>query len=300
MELSRAERGWRRFSSSPTTIVLVLIAIGFVYWASPVLIPLALSVLLAFLLNPIVTFLQRRKVPRVAAAFLVTTAAVLLIGGIGWIFLSQLVQLGEQLPGYERKVTQRIDEIRENGQGSLFVKVQSFADSVTRAATRRGAAKIEDAPQRVVLVGDGSWSLTPLFSALGPVLEPLAALGLVIVQLIYLLIDSESLRDRFLRLAGQSNMTLTTRALDDVGSRISRYLLAQFGLNAAFGTLVGLGLWFLGVPHALLGGFMAGFLRYIPYLGPWLAVTFPLLLSLISTDGWLQPIGVVLLSLIHI
>lgn len=294
MQSTRSEAAWRQYSGSALTMVLVLLSAGFVYWARPVLIPLALSVLFAFLLNPLVNYLQRRKVPRAIAAFLVTSLAVSVMAFLGWVFVSQVTHLAERLPSYEKRVTNRIEEIRQNGKDSLFSKVQSFADKIARATAPRSELGPESAPQRVVMVAS-EWSLTPLFSALGPVLEPLAALGLVIVQLIYLLIDSENLRDRFLRLAGKANMTVTTRALDDAGSRISRYLIAQFWLNTAFGVFVTLGLWMLGVPHALLGGVLAGFLRYIPYLGPWLAVTLPLLLSLISTDGWLQPIGVLVL-----
>lgn len=291
MESTRTEVASRRQIGSALTLAMVVLATAFAYWASPVLVPLALSVLFAFLLNPIVGFLQRRKVPRAVAAFLVTGFAVSIVSLLGWIFVSQVVQLAEQLPSYEKRVTDRIEEIQQNGKSSLFSKIQRFAKNVASASTPPSEKEADSSPQRVVLVGN-EWSLTPLFSTLGPVLEPFAAMGLVIVQLIYLLIDGESLRDRFLRLAGKGNMTVTTRALDDASSRISRYLIAQFCLNLAFGVLVTVGLLIFGVPHALLCGLLAGFLRYIPYLGPWLALALPLLLSVISSNGWIQPVGV--------
>ena len=128
-------------------------------------------------------------------------------------------------------------------------------------------------------------------------MEPLATAGLVIVLLIYTLVERESVRDRLLRLVGQGHMTVTTRALDDAGHRISRYLLAQFALNASFGVVVAGGLWLLGLPHALLWGFLAAFLRYIPFLGPWLAAILPLSLSLMTASGWTQPVLIVLLFL---
>ena len=276
------------------TALLVLAAIAFGYWASPVLVPLALSILLAFLLNPIVTYLQRRKMPRTVAAFLVTSVGLLIVGVLAWIFTAQVVYLGEQLPVYERKVTERIDEIRESGESSLLAKVQGFVERVSRAATRSRSGDAENAPLPVTVVGEGGWSLTPILATLGAVLEPFAITGLVVVQLIYLLIDSENIRDRFLRLAGRTNMTVTTRALDDAASRISRFLLAQFILNTAFGVVVAVGLFLLGVPHALLWGFIAAVLRYVPYIGPWLTAILPLAMSLMTADGWMQPIGVLL------
>lgn len=291
MGSTRTEVTSRRHFGSALTLAMVLMATGFAYWASPVLVPLALSVLFAFLLNPIVGFLQRRKIPRAIAAFLVTIFAVSIVSLLGWVFVSQVVQLAEQLPSYEKRVTDRIEEIQQNGKSSLLSKIQRFATNVASAATPPSETGTDPSPQRVVLVGN-EWSLTPLFSTFGPVLEPFAALGLVIVQLIYLLIDGENLRDRFLRLAGKGNMTVTTRAMDDASSRISRYLIAQFCLNLAFGVLVTVGLLAFGVPHALLCGLLAGFLRYIPYLGPWLALALPLLLSVISSNGWMQPVGV--------
>ena len=297
MDSSRTEFQCRRYSSAPITIVIVLLSVAFIYWARPVLVPLALSVFFAFLLNPIVTYLQRRRIPRTASAFLVTIAAGVILVALGWLVSTQLMQLAERLPQYERRLTARIDELRENGRGSLLSKVQTFADRISKAVTGRTTAPDGSTPQPVVLVGEGSRSLTPIFSSLGPAMEPLAAFGLIIVQLIYLLVDSENLRDRFLTLAGQGNMTLSTKAMDEAGSRISNYLLAQFGLNVAYGVGVAIGLFMLGVPHALLWGFLAGLLRYIPYLGPIAAVCLPLLMSLMTTEGWTQPICVAILFL---
>src|SRR5207244_12412898 len=113
-----------------------------------------------------------------------------------------------------------------------------------------------------------------------------------------LLIFREDLRDRVVSVVGRGHLTVTTKALDDAGRRISRYLLAQFGLNAVFGVAIGLGLLVIGVPHALLWGFAAGVLRYIPYLGAWIACSLPVTMSLLVSDGWLQPLEVVALFLV--
>jgi predicted PurR-regulated permease PerM len=300
MAAQHSTTAWQRMGGSLVTLALVMVTTGFLYWARPVLVPFALAALLAFLLSPLVTWLQRRRLPRVPAVLLVTVAAGLIIGGLSWLFAAQVVHLAQQLPTYQGQVTKRIAEIREQGRGSLLAKVQSFVEGVSQAATRPerpAVAENGERPQPVVLVDSGGWSLTPLFAALGPTVEPLATAGLVIVLLIYMLIERESLRDRLLRLVGQGHMTLTTRALDDAGHRISRYLLAQFALNAAFGVVVAGGLWLVGLPHALLWGFLAAFLRYIPFLGPWLAAILPVSLSLMTAQGWWQPILIVLLFL---
>jgi predicted PurR-regulated permease PerM len=286
--------------NSLVTLALVMVTTGFLYWARPVLVPVALAVLLAFLLSPLVTWLQRRFVPRVPAVLLVTTGAGILIGVLSWVFVAQVMHLAEKLPTYQENVTRRITEIREQGRNSLLSKVHSFVDGVIQAATRPqrpAVAEGGESPQPVILVGSREWAITPIFSALGPAVEPLATAGLVIVLLIYTLVERESVRDRLLRLVGHDHMTLTTKALDDAGHRISRYLLAQFALNASFGVVVAGGLWLLGLPHALLWGFLAAFLRYIPFLGPWLAAILPLSLSLMTASGWTQPVLILLLFL---
>jgi predicted PurR-regulated permease PerM len=300
MAAARLSTAWQRAAGSLITLAAVMLTIGFLYWARPILVPIALAALLAFLLSPLVSWLQRRGLPRVPAVLLVTAWAGIVIAVLSWVFFAQVLHLAGQLPIYQENVTRRISEIRDQGRGSLFTKVQRFVDGVMYAATRPEQPPVVDngeLPQPVVLVGRGGWSLTPLFSALGPAVEPLATAGLVVILFIYSLVERESLRDRLLRLVGQGHMTMTTRALDEAGQRISRYLLAQFLLNASFGIVIACGLWLVGLPHAPLWGFLAAFLRYIPFLGPWLAAILPVSLSLMTAPGWSQPILVVLLFL---
>jgi hypothetical protein len=133
---------------------------------------------------------------------------------------------------------------------------------------------------------------------LGPLLEPIATAALVAVLVIFLLLRREDMRDRLISLVGRGRLTLTTKALDEAGYRISRYLLMQLILNASFGLVVALGLFVLGVPYAFLWGFLAGVLRYIPYLGPWLAAILPLALSILVTRGWATPLAVIGLFLV--
>ena len=133
----------------------------------------------------------------------------------------------------------------------------------------------------------------PIPLALGPMVERFAGAGLVIVLVVFMLIQREDLRNRLIRLVGYGRLTFTTRALEEAGQRISRYLLMQTIINSSFGLAVGLALYLIGVPYAMLWGFFAAVLRFIPYVGPFAAAIMPSALSLAVFEGWLWPILVV-------
>jgi hypothetical protein len=111
----------------------------------------------------------------------------------------------------------------------------------------------------------------------------------VTVLMIFMLLERRELRDRVILLIGYRRMTATTKALDEAGARISRYLLTQSIINGSFGVGVGLGLFLIGVPYAVIWGSLAAALRFIPYVGAFVAVLLPLALSLAVFPGWLQP-----------
>jgi predicted PurR-regulated permease PerM len=292
------ESSWQRLSAALATLGLVALAIGFLYWASPVLIPTAFAILLAFMLSPVVRMLQQWSVPRLPAVLVVVTVAGLLLSLLAWLFVAQTLQLANQLPAYQENVTRRIAEFKEQNRNSVWTKVQSFVNRVTEEATGSDQPRITatgEVPQPVQIVPHSDTWIAPLFFGLGPLIEPIASGGLVLILLVYLLIEREDVRDRLLRLIGQGHMSLTTTALNDAGRRISRYLLAQFAINASFGLVIGIGLMLIGLPHALLWGILAAFLRYVPIVGPWIAAVMPLSLALLTADGWLQPMMVVVL-----
>jgi predicted PurR-regulated permease PerM len=291
----RVRAAWLQMLPTLATFVLLVLVIGCLYWARPVLIPTALAILLAFLLSPVVTWLQRRGLPRGGAVLVVVILAGLLLSGIGYLVGSQVVQLATDLPAYQENVAKRITELRETGGNSILGNVQRFIQVVTTAVSRPPAttAAATEPAVPVAVVEPETAGFTWWLQGLGPVAEPIATLGLVVVLLIYLLLRREDLRDRILCLVGRGHLTMTTKALDDAGRRISRYLLAQFFLNLAFGVVIGIGMFFIGVPHAALWGFLAGVLRYIPYLGPWIAASLPVTMSLLLSPGWLMPLAVV-------
>jgi predicted PurR-regulated permease PerM len=291
---SSRNTAWQRMLPTLATFVLIVLVIGCLYWARPVLIPTAVAVLLTFVLSPVVTLLQRRGVPRAPAVILVVGAAglavLLSVGLIG----SQMMQLFEDLPTYQGNVSRRISEIRIQGRSSLIDNVQQFLTTVTSAASRPvGTAEPVPATPVEVRVVESPWNLGSWRDGLQPITEPLAGGGMVIVLVVYLLLFREDARSRLLVLIGKGHLTVTTKALDDASRRISRYLLAQLILNVSFGISIGIGLWLIDIPYAPLWGFCAALLRYIPLLGPWLAAIFPIAMSLLASPGWLQPVLVI-------
>lgn len=274
------------------------IVLGLLYWAQAVLIPLALAALLTFLLAPVVTALQRRGLGRVPAVALVVTLAFALIAGIGWLMASQIASLVDSFPQYEQNITQKIASLRTAGENSFIDKLEVIAQRITQDIKAQPSEGEQLAlPVRVVEEG-GPFSLTQLWSVLAPVLEPFASFGLAVVLLIFMLIKREDLRDRLISLVGHGRLTFTTKALDEAGQRISRFLLLQLIINGSFGLTVAIGLFLIGVPYAFLWGFLSGTLRYIPYIGPWVAALAPLALSLLVFDNWTQPLMVVGLILV--
>jgi len=293
--------GSPQWSTALPTLVGLALVLGFLYWARPVLIPLALAILLTFLLAPLVTWLTRRHLGRVLSAVLVTLAALALTGFIGWTIARQVTALVESYPKYEKNINAKIASLRWVGQEGTLEKAM---DVTRRVQGQLERADVEDTPeerevrraQPVRLVVDpGPFRVAEFWSIAGPILAPLAAAALVIVLVFFMLLNKEDLRDRFIALIGEHQLAHTTNALDDAGSRISRFLVTQLAINAGFGIVVAVGLYFIGIPFAPLWGAIGFALRYIPYLGPWLAMLLPFAMSLLVTSDWSTSLTVVAL-----
>lgn len=279
-----------------TAVVLAL-----VYWARPILIPVALAILITFLLAPLVTWLTRRGLGRVPSATLVTLSALALTVLVGWVIARQVGALLESYPQYERNINAKIASLRWVGKESTIERARNVARRMQRQLER---ADVEDTPEEAevrkaqpvrMVVDPGPFRIAAFWSFAAPILAPLAAAALVIVLVFFMLMGREDLRDRFIALIGERQLAQTTSALDDAGSRISRFLMTQLAINAAFGAIVGIGLFILGVPFAPLWGAIAFVMRYIPYLGPWLAMLLPFSMALLVTSDWSTSLAVVAL-----
>jgi predicted PurR-regulated permease PerM len=284
------------------TLAVGVVTIAALYFGREVFVPMALAVLLSFALGPPVLLLRRWHVNRVLAVIVVVVLAFAVILGIGALIGSQLAQLAENLPGYHTNITEKIHSLRDTTTSSGVVgraaaMLSDLGNEITKPREAAGspaangpavlAPRVQ--PQKPVPVEIRQSDSTPLQLVRevgGPLLQPLATAGIVVVFVIFFLLQRQDLRDRFIQLAGARDLRRTTQALDDAGHRLSRYLLTQTAINASVGALVGTGLWFIGVPNPALWGILTMLLRFVPYIGPVIAAAFPAMLAVAVDPGW--------------
>ncbi len=261
--------------------------------AEDVLIPIALALLLAFLLSPLVVRLMRWGVHSALAIILTVTLAFAVIGGIGWIVTAQAIGLIRELPNYEENIRGKIVALKTPFAPTLTNRMSEMVASLRREiktppADRPEApavpAEAKPVPVEVKASESTSWEVTR--DLVTPILRPLGTAGIIIVFVIAILFQREDLRERFIRLVSRGRINAATQAVDDASGRISRYLGMQLVVNATYGVPIAAGLFFIGVPNALLWGLIAILLRFIPYVGPWIAAAFPITLALAVDPGW--------------
>jgi predicted PurR-regulated permease PerM len=263
----------------------VVLVIGSLYWARAVFVPLALALMLTFLLQPVVAVLHRRGLGYAPAAVLVVLLLALLIGAIGWVAVMQLSSLASELPRYQDNLKQKIEDLQYASQGGVFGKIQeSVADLSRNFQERQLPATGPQEPIAVTSPWPSLLAYVPSF------LVFVVDAGLVLVLLLFMLIAYRDLRDRLFRLVGYGRVTVTTKALDEAGRRIGRALRMQALVNGTYGSAVGLGLFCLGLPYALMWGLLAGMLRFIPYIGPAVGALLPIALSMAVFAGWVKPL----------
>jgi predicted PurR-regulated permease PerM len=296
---ARGIRG--RSDKLPSLLIFpaLVLVIASLYWGQAVLIPVALSILFTFLLSPVVSGVQQTGLGRIPAVILIVVLAFSLLGGIVWVVTLQLTSVANELPTYRKNILQKIADVRGAGKGGALESVQKTAEDLKAEFQKQdepAAAKAK--PREVIVKGEETSTFWPLPLATAPMLERLAAGGLVIVLVIFMLIQREDLRNRIFRLVGYGQLTITTKALEEIGDRISRYLLMQSIINGVFGLGVAIGLFFIGLPYAILWGFLAAVLRFIPYIGSLVAAILPIAFSLAVFSGWVSPLLVIALFVI--
>lgn len=305
-----------------TATIVGVVVIGALYWAQTVLIPVALAFFLAFLLAPPVSALQRRHVGRVPSVVLIVLFTALMLGGVVWLVKIELSSLARELPAYTENIQTKVKYLRLASGSAGAERFDKIARDITgefgrtfgdgnstldpprdgETSSARGNSPPVEIPAAVpaavpeaapaVPTDIPAW-LSRLAAFFRPVIASLGRLALSLVLVVFILLERETLRDRLIRLVGNGHMTATTKALDDAGGRISHYLLIQFSVNATYGVSWGLILYFIGVDYALLWGFLAAVLRYVPYVGAPSAALLPITLSLAQFPGWWPPLAVI-------
>lgn len=284
-------------------MVVLLAAVAILYMAREVLIPLAIAVLLTFALAPVVSMIRRLGVPRTPAVIAAVAAAFILISAFSFLVVSQVSELARQLPTYQANILTKIRALKDSGDGTgVISQITQAIERVGREIRTDGestnAAVVTAKPDPLLVqIYAPEQPIQMLASMIAPLIGPLATAGLVIVVVIFMLLEREDLRDRFIRLVGYSDLHRTTEALQDAGKRVGRYLLMQLVVNVTYGVPVALGLWWIGIPNAMLWGALCIVLRFVPYIGPVVSMVLPLFLSVAVSPDWSMLIWVAALFL---
>lgn len=285
-----------KLSAFLTLAILTLVA-AILYFAKPVFIPLALTALLSFLLAPLVVLLMRWKLPRGVAVITSVTFAFAIIGVIGWLVTTQTMQLIDRLPRYQDNLHTKIASLKKPQAPGFITRANNMVKELKREieTNNKDSGPPPDLPAStpdtkqpipVEVKPPKPTAFQVARSVFGPILGPLGMLGIAVVLTIMVLFQREDLRDRFIKLVSGGDLNVATQAVDDAAHRVSRYLTTTLLLNALYGIPVAIALYFIGVPSALLWGLLCMLLRFIPYLGPWVAAAFPITLSIAVDPGW--------------
>ena len=281
-----------------SNVLLSAFIFATLYLGRELLVPLALAALLTFMLAPLVTRCQR-WMGRVGAVLFVVAMMFALTGAAGWVLTRQAVDVATRLPDYKENIRSKLRSVSIPNNGP-FAKLSKTLEDLKKdlpggiiqsSGGKPGVANNPTPPpQPVEIVNGPDKRLEFVQVVLAPVLGPLGTAALVLLLLVFMLLEREDLRNRIIRLIGQGRISATSRAMDDAGSRVSKYLQMQLVVNVTYGIAVALGLYFIGVPNAVLWGALATVLRFIPYVGPWIAAAFPILLSLAVSPDWMAPL----------
>lgn len=279
---------------SRTSIVLltVVIVVAVLRYAQDVFIPLALALLMTFLLAPMVDRLQRWGVNRALAVMVTVMLAFGVIGGLAYVVFNQVTELTRELPQYRKQLRHNISDLTgfvRGGVGDTTAAVHQLTEELKKAGPPSNTPRVS----KVQIVEPPPDAIQSLRLVFGPLVKPVGTAALVCVLVIFMLLRFADVRDRFIRLLGQRNLRVTTEALDDAARRVSRYLVMQTLINSWQGLCVAIGLTLIGLPNAVLWGALTIVLRFIPYVGPWMAAAMPVALAFAVFDTWTHPLLVI-------
>jgi predicted PurR-regulated permease PerM len=273
---------------------MLVLVVGILYTGKGVLVPMALGIVFAFILTPLVRLFDRMHLPRFAGVALTMSIALGAVGGMSYVVVDQFAELSTEISQYTSSMRRKVGQLRL-GNDAAFRQFTRTMDRVTEQfyndPDERKAEPVRVVPQRVS-------PMVRLREATGAVFEPLASAFIVLVLVTFLLGQREDLRERFIRLIGAGNVTMTTRLMNEAAYRVSQFLLWQTLVNIAFGTLIALGLYWIGVPYAALWGGITAVLRFVPYVGSVLSALMPATLAFAISPGWAETFQTLALFLV--
>jgi predicted PurR-regulated permease PerM len=280
-------------SSWIMTLASIAVVIAALYLAKGLLAPLTLAALLSFLLSPVCDWLERRRLGRIPAVMVTAIVGFAVLGIVVWTAAVQMTNLAPKIPEYQHNIEAKLKSVNQYAVSAMRT-VTRTAEEMGRnlspsEQTSAGQEIINDHAYSVRLVSSPASPLEVFGGVFGTLFEVVGTIGIVIVLVVFFLVRREDLRDRFIHVVGRGHVTVTTQMLEDAGTRVSRYLSLLFMINVTFGISVGIGLYLIGVPNATLWGILAAALRFIPYIGPWIAAAMPIGLSLAISTGWTEP-----------
>jgi len=277
--------------TSLPTVATVVTAVAALYFGREVFLPIAIALLLTFALAPVVSALKRVGIPRIIAVIASVLGAFAALGLFSFIIAGQVSELAQNIPAYQTNILEKIHSLKQTGvEGGIISRLSKVIERVGQEINQQDPSppaadnpKREPVPVEIVA---RERPLQVLQNLVGPLISPLASAGLIIIVVIFMLLEREDLRDRFIRLVGYGDLHRTTQALQDAGTRVGQYLLMQLVVNIVYAIPIAIGLWILGIPNALLWGLLALALRFVPYIGPVIGALLPLFLALAVAPGW--------------
>lgn len=297
---------FQRSVQTASQLLAAALVVAGLYFCGTILMPLALAGLLAFLLNPLVGVLCRRGLPRAVGVLLVTVVVFSVLAVTVWLLGREIHHLAGELPKHRQTIETRLDSLKTVAENGVFSRLKGLVEDLstdrsetseentasTSVVAPQTEAAASEPPKEEAAGQETGWLTRVINFLLKTLAETIATAGLVILFVIFMLLRKEDILQRFLMLSGYGRITITAKAMNEVGQRVSRYLIAQSAINGNYGLWLAVGLSLIGVPYVLLWGVLAFLLRFIPYVGPWIVAVLPLTLSFAMFDGWTAPLAV--------
>lgn len=268
------------------SLIVMAIIVAALYVGSAIFIPLAIAIVIAFVLAPLVRWLTARHIPQPIAAVGVLAAAILLLVALSFAVSAQLLSLTAELGSYKHNLVEKVRAVADMGRSDGLIKravtaVETLGSDIERELGRGIGGKTDP-----LVVAQQKGTPAEILLGIGAALEPLAQVGITILFAMLLLLQHHDIRDRVVRIAGTDRLSGTAAAISDAGGKLSELFLALATMNGGYGLVIGVALWLIGVPNPLLWGILAALLRFVPFAGPLLAAIPPIVLAAAVDSGW--------------